>query len=86
MSGIRIVHEWESFNVTMYGNMKKFIPSLQKPEGVRWRQAEVRREERKRGQETTVEITGAPADPWTPGDAIRPLIKSRIEMLEAVAG
>jgi hypothetical protein len=83
MSGMRIVHEWESFNVTMYGNMKKFIPSLQKPEGLRSRQAEVRREERRRGHEPTVEITGTPADTWTPADVMMRRIKTREEMLAA---
>jgi hypothetical protein len=87
MTGLRVVQQWERFNCTMYGDMKQFIPSLQKPAGVRERQAAARREQRRLDHdpmvpgtvETATEPTG---DTWM---VPLPKIKSRQELLEAVS-
>lgn len=93
MTGLRIVKEWERFNCTLYGNVKKFIPSLRKPEGVRQRQAETRREERRVAADftatTDVTVTApepASTDDWShPLHANRPKIRTREQMLMGVA-
>jgi hypothetical protein len=84
MTGLEVVHDWERFNVTKYGRVKDFIPSLQKPEGVRERQAEARKSVRRQAldmvaaaeSDSSVSSTG-----HGPNDL--PQILSRRELLEA---